>query len=398
MALLLVSLLDIVSVAARGDASRVTVVFSAPVEAEAAAFRVEPGVKVLSAARGFDPRTVTLAVSPLAEGVEYTLSAHGSKATFTYTRGLFGSAPPREEKPKLPKIAKPVLFHTPEADEILRNLQVFPKNNPWNEDVSRRPVHPDSDAIIAQCGKDAPLQWNWDMSFVLVPPNQPRVDVKVESSDESDKGPYPVPDVAPLENWPRSGGTLEEAQRGGEGDRHVIVVDPANGMLYEFFHAFRRGGGWEVAIAATFDLKSNKTRPRGWSSADAAGLPIFPALPRYDECERGEVRHALRVTFSPTRREMIWPAQHQAGANMSPASPAMGQRFRLKAGVDLAGFPKHARAIAQALKKHGMLVADNGSDWRISVPPDPRLTGLEALRRLKGSDFEVIVTTGENER
>jgi hypothetical protein len=178
----------------------------------------------------------------------------------------------------------------------------------------------------------------------------------------------------------------------------VIVVDPVNGQLYEFYRAFRRSSGWEAGIVAAFDLRSNKTRPRGWSSADAAGLPIFPALPRYDECERGEVRHALRVTFSPTRREMIWPATHQAGSTMSPAAPAMGQRLRLKGGVDVSGFPKHARAIALALKKHGMLVADNGGDWRISVPPDPRLTGLEALRRLKGSDFEVVVTTGENER
>jgi hypothetical protein len=183
----------------------------------------------------------------------------------------------------------------------------------------------------------------------------------------------------------------------GGSDRHVIVVDPQAGRLFELYVAYRRPGGWEAACAAAFDLGSLEMRPRGWTSADAAGLPIFPSLPRFDECERGEVTHALRVTVSRTRREFIWPARHHAGSTDAPSAPAMGQRFRLKASVDLTGMSKHARAIALALKKHGMLVADNGTDWRISVPPDRRLTGLESLRRLQGGDFEVVVTTGEKE-
>jgi hypothetical protein len=218
--MILLVLLEIVSVSARGDATRVTVVFSTPVEAVAADFAIEPGIKVLGAARGFDPRSVALSVSPLSEGVEYTLTAKGGKAAFTFVKGLFGGAPPRDEKPRLPKIARPVQFHAPEADEILRELRVFPKNNPWNEDISRRPVHPDSDKIVAACGPEKTLDWNWDMGFVIVPPNQPRVDVKVtEGSEESDKGPFPLPDVAPIEGWPRSGGPLEALQAGGDGDR-----------------------------------------------------------------------------------------------------------------------------------------------------------------------------------
>src|SRR5262245_6139739 len=177
----------------------------------------------------------------------------------------------------------------------------------------------------------------------------------------------------------------------------MIVVDPVNGMLYEFFHAFRRPAGWEANIAAAWDLKSNRMRPTRWSSADAAGLPIFAALPRFEECENGMVDHAMRFTVRRTRRAFIYPASHQAGSSDAATVPAMGQRFRLKASVDLGGFSRHAQAIALGLKKHGMFVADNGSDWYLSTPPDSRLKGLEMLRRLKGSDFEVVTTTGEND-
>jgi hypothetical protein len=406
------------SVTSRADPTKVVLVFTKPVDqatAEAAAnYSIDHGVKVESASRGSDLRTVTLTTTPLAEGQPYTVRvrevrdcaappapvAAGTLKTFVFVRGLFGGAPPREEsRLRLPKLSKPALFNTPEADLVLAGLQVFPKNNPWNEDISRRPVHPDSDKMIAAIGRDKPVRCNLDMAFVLVPPQQPKVVVKVASLAESDPGPYPVPDNAPIEGWPLDGKTLEEAQQQGSPteDRHLLVVDPANGMLYEFFHAFRRPSGWEAKAEATFDLTSNKMRPRKWSSADAAGLPIFPALPRFDECELGAVDHALRVTISKTRREFIYPATHQAGSSDSPLAPAMGQRFRLKAGVDISGFPKHAQAIAAALKKYGMFVADNGADWFISVPPDVRIKGLESLRKLKGSDFEVVVTTGESD-
>jgi hypothetical protein len=407
----------VVSVSARSDATRVTVVFSRPVDEASAEtpahYAIAPGVKVESASRGLDLRTVTLVVSPLPEGATLTLSvrevrdcssppvavAPGTSKEFAFEKGLFGAAPKEEPRgPRLPKVRQPLLFNTPEADAVLAALQVFPKNSAWNEDVSKRPVHPDSDKLVASIGKDKPIGWNWDMAFVIVPPDQPRVDVKLSGfGGESDKGPYPVPENTPIEGWPVDGRKLEDAQVRGGSDRHAIVVDPANGMLYEFYRMFKRPEGWQADCEATFDLKTNKMRPRGWTSSDAAGLPIFPSLPRFDELERGAVTHALRFTVARTRREFLYPARHQAGSSDSPAVPAMGQRFRLKASTDLAGFPKHARVIAEALKKHGMFVADNGSDWRISIPPDRRITGLEALARLKGSDFEAVATSGESE-
>lgn len=241
------------------------------------------------------------------------------------------------------------------------------------------------------------MRLNLDMGFVLVPSTQPRVDVKIRESEESDKGPFPVPDNAPIEGWPLNGAALEASQQEGGSDRHMIVVDPGNGMLYEFYRAFKRPTGWEADIEATWDLKTNRMRPRSWSSADAAGLPIFPSLPRFEECESGMVDHAMRFTARRTRRAFIYPASHQAGGSDAPTAPAMGQRFRLKASVDVSGFPRHAQAIALGLKRHGMFVADNGTEWSISVPPDSRLKGLEALRKLKGGDFEVVTTTGEND-
>lgn len=406
----------LVSVTAHGDPTKIVLVFSKPLEQASAElpanFAIDHGIKVEKAARGLDLRTIHLTTTPLQEGVEYKVTlqglrdcstpavslAPGATKTFTFAKGLF-SGPPREEArtARIPRIVRPVMFNTLEADAILGALQVFPKNNPWNEDISKRPVHPDSDRMIAGIGKDKNVRVNFDMSFVIVPPTQPRVDVRVQATEESDKGPYPLPENAPIEGWPLDGRTLEAAQTTGDGDRHVIVVDPAAGMLYEFYHVFRRPSGWEASTQATWDLKTNRMRPKGWTSADAAGLPIFASLPRFEECEEGRVDHAIRVTVRTTRKAYLYPASHQAGSTDSPLAPAMGQRFRLKAAVDISGYPKHAQAIAQAMKKHGMFVADNGSDWDISVPPDSRLKGLEALRKLKGSDFEVIVPTGENE-
>ena len=300
--------------------------------------------------------------------------------------------------PPMPKVTAPILFNTPEADAVLAAMQVFPKDNPWNEDISKLPIHKDSDRMIAQIGKDKKLAYNLDMGFILVPPDQPKVDLKTtEYPDESDKGPFPLADGAPIEGWPLDGGKLEELQRQGDGDRHVLVVDPVNRKLYEFYRGFRTDRGWEASCEATFDLSSNTLRPKGWTSSDAAGLPVFPAVVRYDEVERGMVEHALRFTFKRTRHEFIYPATHQAGKGNDPAVPAMGQRFRLKADADLSGLPKHALAIAKGLQKYGMFVADNGGDWRISVAPDDRIKGLDALRRFRGSDFEVVQTTGENE-
>ncbi|MBN1808565.1 MAG: hypothetical protein JW909_05820 [Planctomycetes bacterium] len=286
--------------------------------------------------------------------------------------------------PPTPKLSEPILFDTPQADAVLSTMQIFPTDNPWNMDISKNPVHPNSDNIIASIGRDRYVHCNEDMAFVLVPGDQKRVNITFDYSGESDKGPYPVPENAPVEGL--------ADQHTGTGDRHVIVVDVWNMMLYEMFHSFKQADGWRAGSGAVFDLKNNKTRPRGWTSSDAAGLPIFPAIVRYDECERGMVEHAIRVTCRRTRKEYLYPATHYAAESKDPNLPAMGQRIRLKADVDISGFPKHARAVVLAMKKYGMFVADNGSDWYISTAPDKRIKDRRTLHRLKGSDFEVVVT------
>jgi hypothetical protein len=306
-------------------------------------------------------------------------------------------------RPAMPEIKQPVLFDTPEADRILEALQVFPPDNPWNQDVSGWPLHPNSDKIIASIGPNKPFRYNPDMSFVLVPPDQKKVDVKiVQYAGESDRGPFPVPDDMPIEGWPASYKrdaktkdlTLDDVQRDKlkqDGDRHAIVVDPVNRMLYEFYTARKTDDGWTAAQASVFDLKSNKLRPDGWTSADAAGLPIFPAVVRYDELKRGIVGHAMRVTINRTRRAYVAPATHYASPHTDPNLPRMGERIRLRQDYDISGFSPPVQAILKGLKKYGMFVADNGIDWAISVAPDERIAVLHAeLRRIKGSAFEVV--------
>jgi hypothetical protein len=300
--------------------------------------------------------------------------------------------------PAMPEIKEPVMFNTPEADKILTAMQVFPADNAWNEDISQRPVHPNSKNIIASAGAEKPLLYNLDMSFIIVPPAQKKVPVKLVSyPDESDLGPYPLPDNAPIEDWPLNGKKLEIIQREGKGDRHVIVVDPINAKLYELYIGRKTDAGWQAAQSSTFDLKSNKLRPAGWTSTDAAGLPIFPAIIRYDELERGLVEHAMRFTVKNTRRAYVYPATHFASKKTDENLPRMGERYRLRQDFDTSGYSPHAKAILKGLQKYGMFLADNGGDWRLSVAPDSRIKGLEELRKVQGKDFEVIVPTGPNE-
>src|SRR5258708_8743658 len=280
---------SIVSVTAHGDAGRVVIVFSKPLDqalAETPAnYSISHGIKVEKAVRGLDLRTVTLSTSALQEDVAYALPlqglrdcstpplslAPGTTKAFVFVKGLFGGVPKDEPRAlRLPKVTNPVLFNTPEADAILGALQVFPKNNAWNEDISKRPVHPDSDRLVASVGKDKNLRVNFDMGFVIVPPTQPRIEVKLGSAGESDKGPYPVPDNAPIEGWPMDGKTLEAAQQGSGADRHMIVVDAVGGLLYEFYQAFHRSTGWEASGEGSWDLQTNKLQPRGWTSAYTA--------------------------------------------------------------------------------------------------------------------------------
>jgi hypothetical protein len=295
------------------------------------------------------------------------------------------------ERPSTVEITRPVMFNTPEADRIVSSLQVFPADNPWNEDVSKRPVDRNSRNLIASVGAEKSLAYNLDMGFILVPPNQKRVTVSVTAyPDESDPGPFPVPDDAPIEGWPADGQSLETIQRVGKGDRHMLVVDPVNMTLFEFYQARKTDKGWTAAQSSIFDLKSNKLRPNGWTSTDAAGLPIFPSVVRFDELERGMVEHAIRFTIRNSRRAYVYPATHFASSKTNPNLPRMGERFRLRQDFDISGFSKHSQAILKGLKKHGMFVADNGGDWRISVAPDSRIKGLDELRRVKGKDFEVV--------
>jgi hypothetical protein len=303
---------------------------------------------------------------------------------------------------RLPKIDRPIPFDTPEADAIVSALEVFPPDNPWNLVVTDWPLHPNSKNLIASIGRDKPFRFNDDMGFVLVPPDQKRVDVKlVGYAGESDKGPFPVPDSVPIEGWPanylhRKGErvTLDDVQRDRlkeDGDRHASVVDPVNRMLYEFYQLRKTDAGWQAAQTSIFDLKTNKLRPDGWTSTDAAGLPIFPATVRHDEIKRGLVEHAMRVTVVKTRRAYVYPATHYASPHTDEDLPRMGERIRLRQDFDVSGFSPEMQAILKGLKKYGMFVADNGIDWAISVAPDPRIRlSAEEFRKVKGSDFEVV--------
>ncbi|MFZ9092998.1 MAG: hypothetical protein ACO3FE_23200, partial [Planctomycetaceae bacterium] len=276
-------------------------------------------------------------------------------------------------------------------------------DNAFNQVIEDWPLHPRSRQIVASIGADQPFRYNPDMGFVIVPPDQPRVPVRiVDDPGESDPGPYPVPDNVPIEGWPAgvrregdSATTLQQLQRRPEkyiGDRHAIVVDPHNHRLYEFFTFGRTGSGWAAGQASVFDLSSNALRPDGWTSADAAGLPIFPAVVRYDDLQRGIVDHAMRVTVRRSRRAWVHPATHFASRLTDADLPRMGERLRLRGNYDITGFSKPVQAILKGLKKHGMFVADNGIDWAISVAPDPRIPILhEELRKIRGRDFQVVV-------
>jgi len=299
----------------------------------------------------------------------------------------------KAKEKKLPEpITKAVVFNTPEADRILSEMQIFPADNPWHWDISEYPVAANSKAMIATIGTGGHLWFNRDMCFMIVGPTQKKVPVKVTAyPGESDPGPYPVPDETPTEGWPVFyKGDLKASQNAPEGDRHAIVVDPWSGKLYEFFVMRKAATGWEANQASVFDLKSNELRPDGWTSADAAGLPIFPAVVRYDECERGMVDHAMRVTVKRTRAAWVYPATHKASRLTDENLPRMGERLRLRADFDITGFSPHVQAILKGLKVHGMFVADNGANWLISIAPDTRIKGLEELQRVKGSAFEVI--------
>lgn len=276
----------------------------------------------------------------------------------------------------------------------LHGKRLFPPDNPWNQDISLSPVDPNSANLIRSIGLDDRLHpdfgtvWNGapnGIPYIVVAGTQPLVPVKFRSyGSESDPGPYPVPRDAPIE-----GGA------NGNGDRHVLVIDRDGWKLYEMFGAspVNNGASWTAASGAVFDLNSNTLRPEGWTSVDAAGLPIFPGLVRYDEVfEQREIRHALRFTVGRSRKGYVYPARHYASSDADPNLPPMGMRVRLKSSFDISSYSAANQVILRALKKYGMFVADNGPGWFLSGAPDSRWSNddLGMLKTIKGSNFEVV--------
>jgi hypothetical protein len=271
--------------------------------------------------------------------------------------------------------------------------EVFPPNNPWNQRVDRLPVAPNSTRLIASIGLGDPVHPDFGtvydgapngIPFTVVSNQTRRVPVQFQYADESDRGPYPIPPNAPIEGGPRS-----------SGDRHVILIDRSTCTDYELYAAYphRGGASWTAGSGAIFNLRSNHLRPAGWTSADAAGLPIFPGLARYDEVARGSIDHALRFTAPCTAPRYVYPARHEA-STCNGFYPPMGLRVRLKASVDISHLPRQARIVAQALKTYGMILADNGSPWYISGAPNPKWSddALHQLDELTGREFEVVDT------
>jgi hypothetical protein len=266
---------------------------------------------------------------------------------------------------------------------------IFPADNPLNQEITHAPVNPRSAEYIASIGltghlhPDFGTEPGYGIPYTVVGPHQPKVPVRfTEFGEESNPGPYPIPPGAPVEG------------AGEEGDRHVLVLQRGSCKLYELYAAQRAGAGWAAGSGAVFNLRSNALRPEGWTSADAAGLPIFPLLVRYPEVRSGQIDHALRVTVTRTQRGYIHPATHFASSSSDPTLPPMGLRLRLRASYSLAGFHGESLIVLRALKRYGLIVADNGSSWYITGAPDPRWNDedLEQIKRVPGSAFEAVQT------
>ena len=266
---------------------------------------------------------------------------------------------------------------------------VLPPDNIWNTAVDQLPVASNSATLVATIGSGTSLKADfgaglWDggpigIPFITVPGTQTKYPASFLYASESDAGPYAVPLDAPIEGGSQS-----------TGDRHSIAIDVTNCILYELYRAFPQAAAWRGDSGAIYNLSSNALRPTTWTSADAAGLPIFPGLVRFDEVAAGEIRHAIRLTVPQTRRAFLWPARHYASSLTDPKYPAMGQRFRLRASFDISSFSAENQVILRALKKYGMMIADNGSAWFISGAPDERWGNVGDLRRVHGSDFEAV--------
>jgi len=272
--------------------------------------------------------------------------------------------------------------HAAAAPPTIGGCPVFPASNAWNRDVSHARVDPRSRRFVAAIGRGVRLHpdfgGRYGIPLTVVGPGQPLVPVTfTDYADESDPGPYPIPLDARVE---------------GGGDRHVLVVQQGACRLYELFGAQQAGAGWQAASGARFDLRTGALRPKGWTSADAAGLPIAPGLARADEADAGAIRHALRVTVPRSGRAFRAPARHFASSSSDPGLPPMGLRLRLKRSYSLRGFHGQSKVILTALKRYGLIVADNGSPWFVSGTADAGWddADLEQMKRVPGSAFEAV--------
>jgi hypothetical protein len=277
------------------------------------------------------------------------------------------------------------------AAATIGGCPLFPAGWSTNLRVDALPVAPSSEAIVRSIGLDGRLKADfgsglWEggpigIPYDVVGRGTKRSRVRFSYAAESDRVRYPIPRGVHIEGGPDA-----------DGDRHALLVDRSRCRLYELFALRREGGRWTAGSGATWSLRRPRLRPAGWTSADAAGLPILPLLARYQEVRRGRIGHALRMTVSQSRRAFVFPARHFASSDTDPALPRMGERLRLKASTDISGLPRQARIVARAMKEYGLIVADNGSDWFVSGAPHPRWDNdqLQQLRRLRGSDFEVV--------
>ena len=279
------------------------------------------------------------------------------------------------------------------AAATLAGCPLLPASWSTNQRVDELPVARDSAAIVRSIGLDGGIHADfgsgtWDggpigIPYDVVARHTARSRVRFDYADESDRVRYPIPRGVRIEGGPQA-----------DGDRHALLVDRDRCRLFELYALRRAGGRWTAGSGATWSLRAPRLRPAGWTSADAAGLPILPLLTRYPEVRKGRITHALRMTVSESRRAFVFPARHFASSDSDPALPRMGERLRLKAGVDISGLPRQARIVAQAFKEYGLIVADNGSDWYVSGAPHRKWDNdaLHALGELRGRDFEVVAT------
>jgi hypothetical protein len=283
------------------------------------------------------------------------------------------------------RVSPPTTVSPSGGSPLLGGCAIFPADNAWNMRVDGLPLRANSAQTIARLGGNLHPDFGTEFGipFAVVPANQPLVPIEFldDGAAESDPGPYPFPPDAPIEG-------------GGVGDAHVLVLQQGSCQLYELGNAARQGAGWVGTWGAKFDLNSNALRPLGWTSADAAGLPILPGLVRYDEVANGVVNHAIRVTFSQTQRGFILPATHFASSRTDPDLPPMGLRLRLRADYDLSGLHGQSLIIATAMKRYGFIVADNGSNWFFQGDPNQSWDDedLNQLKHIPGSAFEVVET------